>query len=173
MRACLLLGLASVALVVAGPAAGAHRIVERGVVQSVTEHQLVLRALDGSVLTVPVDGSTRVRVNGRPGDLDEIEPGFVAAALLSRSSTEAAVWVRAVGRSTTRVERGRLVAVGRAAVVLKRRGRTLRIPLDDATVVRRHGLAASRHELRRGMRVTVRLSVDGSAARIVIRNGQG
>ena len=52
----------------------------QGVVQAVTPSGVLLKQLDGSLVTVPVDGRTRILVNGRPGLLHDVRPGFVAAA---------------------------------------------------------------------------------------------
>ena len=49
----------------------------RGIVQSVSPGELVVRALDGSTITVAVDASARVRVNDTPAPLLAIRPGFV------------------------------------------------------------------------------------------------
>jgi len=46
----------------------------------VTASEVVLKALDGSSVTVPVDGSTRVLVDGKVGTLQAVKPGFVAVA---------------------------------------------------------------------------------------------
>jgi hypothetical protein len=53
---------------------------DQGVVQSVSATEVVLKALDGSSVTVPVDGSTRVLVDGKVGTLQAVKPGFVAVA---------------------------------------------------------------------------------------------
>lgn len=53
---------------------------DQGVVQSVSASEVVLKTLDGSSVTVPVDGSTRVLVDGKLGTLQAVKPGFVAVA---------------------------------------------------------------------------------------------
>lgn len=162
MRARIVLGVAVAWLVAAAPAVAADRVVERGIVQSVAERSLVLRALDGAELTVPVGPATRVRVNGLPATLVEIRPGFVAEAL--RYGSRPAVRVRAFGRLRAEVVRGRLVALRAASLVLRipRAGR-LRVTVTDATVVRRHGRRVPPQRLQRGMRVEVVRVEDGSA----------
>lgn len=52
----------------------------QGVVQSVSPRSIVLRLLDGSGVTIPVDVNTHVVVDGRPAALADVKPGFVAAA---------------------------------------------------------------------------------------------
>src|SRR5579862_2850379 len=51
--------------------------VVRGIVQSVSQNELVVRTLDGSTVRVAVDPSTRIRVNGQPASILAIRPGFV------------------------------------------------------------------------------------------------
>jgi hypothetical protein len=52
----------------------------QGVVQSVSAKAVVLKTLDGSTVTIPVDARTRVLINGKPALLREIKPGFVVSA---------------------------------------------------------------------------------------------
>jgi hypothetical protein len=53
------------------------RQADQGVVQSVSTRAIVLKALDGSVFSIPVDGSTRFYVGDTPASLGDIKPGFV------------------------------------------------------------------------------------------------
>jgi hypothetical protein len=162
MRTCLALGVALAWLSAATPAVAADRVVERGIVQSATRTALTLRALDGAELTVPVGAATRVRVNGLPATLAEIRPGFVADTL--RYGSRPAVRVRAFGRLSSDVVRGRLVAVRAASLVLRRPGAgRLRVALRAATVVRRHGRRVAPRALRRGMRIEVVRTADRTA----------
>ena len=55
-----------------------HLRVDHGVVQSVSEEAVVLKDLDGSVVTILVNGETRVRVNHEDGTLSEIQAGYIA-----------------------------------------------------------------------------------------------
>jgi UDP-N-acetylmuramyl tripeptide synthase len=59
---------------------GGPQQTDQGVVQSVSANEVVLKALDGSSVTVPVDGGTRVLVDGKVGTLQAVKPGFVAVA---------------------------------------------------------------------------------------------
>jgi hypothetical protein len=51
-----------------------------GIVQSVSARAVVVRELDGSTVTVPVAGSTRIFVDGGHASLADVGPGFVASA---------------------------------------------------------------------------------------------
>jgi hypothetical protein len=171
MRTCLALGAALAWLATASPAVAADRVVERGIVQSVTRTALVVRALDGAELTVPVGPATRVRVNGLPATLAEIRPGFVADTL--RYGSRPAVRVRAFGRVRTDVVRGRLLVVRAASLVLRPPGAgRLRVALTEATVVRRHGRRVAARVLRRGMRIEVVRTAEGAAHVVrILRSG--
>jgi hypothetical protein len=58
-----------------------RRRISRGIVQAVSGRAVVLRQLDGSTRTVPVDARTRVLVNGKRARLADVKPGFVAIAV--------------------------------------------------------------------------------------------
>ncbi len=159
------------ALAVASPAFAADRVVERGIVQSVSPSAVVLRALDGTDVTVPVGPATRVRLNGRAAALAAVSPGLVAEAVRVGSGT--AVALRAFGRASGRLESGRVVRVLPRALVLRRGpGDTVRVRISARTVVWRGTRTADAKLLRRGMRVTAVLSAAG-AARVVLVQGDG
>jgi hypothetical protein len=48
-----------------------------GVVQSVSSRAVLLRELDGAIVSVQVDRSTQVTLDGRPGSLEQVRPGDV------------------------------------------------------------------------------------------------
>ncbi len=162
MRWRLVAGVAVAWLVAASPALAADRVVDRGIVQSVRPSTIGLRALDGAEVEVPVGPPTRVRINGRPGRLADIRPGFVAETV--RPGDGPATRIRALGRVPLAVERGRVVDVGRSLIVL-RLGRAghARIALTNGTVVRRAGRLLGLRALRPGMQVVVQRAADGSA----------
>jgi hypothetical protein len=161
MRALALLGVVAAALGAAAPAAAADRVVDRGIVQSVSPSALVLRALDGVEVEVRLGPLTRFRLNGEPAALSDLQPGFVAEAV--HDGARPALRVRAFGRLATAWARGRLVAVRGAWRVLRGGSGRIRIPLTDGTVVRRRGRLVALRVLRVGMRVEVVRAADGSA----------
>jgi hypothetical protein len=168
MRARLVLVAGLAALVTAAPAGAADRVVERGIIQSIDSATLVLRALDGTDVTVPLGPATRYRLNGRDASLVDIQPGFVAEAVVSGSTT--AVLVRAFGRPERPVERGVVVRLAARAIVLRRGpGDTVRLRVNERTVVWRGAARVRLRALRPGMRVEVTLSATGAARVILIR----
>ena len=170
MRARLVAGVAIAWLVAAPHAIAADRVVERGIVQSVTPSAVVLRALDGSDVEVRIGPRTRVRLNGLPATPADLRPGFVAEAV--RYGTRPAVRLRAFGRLVGVTERGRLLAVRDAALVLRTRAGRVRVPLAEGTLVRRRGRLVALRILRVGMRVEVVRSNDGSAQVVrILRTG--
>jgi hypothetical protein len=169
VRALVVLAAAGAALAVVSPSAAADRVVERGIVQSVGPSAVVLRALDGTEVAVPVDAGTRVRLNGRAATLAVITPGLVAEAV--RVGPGTAVAVRAFGPTSGRVETGRILRVRKRALVLRRGpGATVRIPVSARTVVWRGSRTAGVGALRPGVQVTIALSAVGSA-RVVLVEG--
>jgi hypothetical protein len=161
MRALALLGVAAAALVAAASAAAADRVVDRGIVQSVTPSALVLRALDGVEVEVRLGPSTRFRLNGEPATVGDLRPGLVAEAV--HYDTRAALRVRAFGRVLSTTERGRVVGIRDAWLVLRAPSGRVRIPLTDGTLVRRRGRLVALRALRVGMRVEIVRTADGSA----------
>ena len=114
-------------------ATAADRLVERGIVQSADRAGLVLRALDGTEVTVARRPSDRFRLNGRPASLADIRSGFVAEAVTLVPGGPAAV-VRAFGRVAGSAEAGRLVEIRPRALVVRRdAGGTVRIPVTART----------------------------------------
>lgn len=161
MRALALLGVVVAAFGAASTAAAADRVVDRGIVQTVSSETLVLRALDGVDVEIRLGPLTRFRLNGRPATLGDLRPGFVAEAV--HYGTRPALRVRAFGRVATTTERGRLVGVRDAWLVLRAGSGRVRIPVTDATLVRRRGRLVALRVLRVGMRVEVARAEDGSA----------
>jgi hypothetical protein len=46
-------------------------------VQSVSGSAVVVRQLDGSAVSVGISRNTRITVDGRPGKISDVKPGFV------------------------------------------------------------------------------------------------
>jgi hypothetical protein len=159
-----------IACSLAGTATAAPRKheVDRGVVQSVSESLIVLRELDGGLVSLAVGPRTHVFLNGRPAALTDIRPGFVAA--VTHDGDEPATAIRAFGQVQATVDRG--VIVSRAARVLTIRtddGVTMRFRITLRTKIRWRGLPAGIGALRRGRFAEVAHTAGGEALRIVVR----
>lgn len=127
---------------------------DQGVVQSVSPTAIVLRTLDGSMLTLAVGPSTRVRLNGGPAQLTDVQPGFVAAVV--HNGARAAVVVRAFGRVALVTDRGRVTSLTASSIAVRTAsGAILSISLDATTRFRRLGLPVSRAAARPGALVAV------------------
>jgi hypothetical protein len=61
-----------------GPTSGPQLV--QGVVQQVSAKAVVLRQLDGTVVSVPVDRKTQIFVDNRPAQLAAVRPGYVVTA---------------------------------------------------------------------------------------------
>jgi hypothetical protein len=149
-RALLVLALA---LVVVAPARAATRalIVDRGIVQSVSPTQIVLRGLDGSTLSFGVGPLTLVFVNGQPSSLAAIQPGFAAA--VSHTAAGRAREIRAFGRerAPSQIDKGKIVSVSRTLLVLRQVDGTLvSVSVSGQTQVVLDGLPATLADLRPG-----------------------
>jgi hypothetical protein len=136
--------------------------IDRGIVQSVSASQIVLRELDGSSVALAVDASTVVRLNGSPAALAGIQPGFVAA--VGHNGGRPARFVRAFGRVATTVDRGVIASVSRSAFVLRRPdGSLLTIRVTVATRIRWNGLPATAAAIRPGRLARVLHTASGTA----------
>ena len=93
MRALALLGVVAAALGAASTATAADRVVDRGIVQTVSSERLVLRALDGVDVEVRLGPLTRFRLNGGAAGVGDLRPGFVAEVV--HYGTRPALRVRA------------------------------------------------------------------------------
>jgi len=87
---------------------------DQGIVQSVTPIQIELRALDGNVASFAVSDATRVRINGQPGQLTEIRPGYVATVI--HNGDRPAVVIRAFGRPALITSRGIVSSLTRTSI---------------------------------------------------------
>jgi hypothetical protein len=154
--------LLALALPAAGVAASGDKPVDRGVVQSVSQTQIVLTALDGSVLAFSVSPDTRVRLNGSRATLGDIRPGFVANVTHNRRAR--AIAIMAFGTPATVTDRGTVTTLTPSAITLRTPGGdSLSFAIDRNTRFRFQGLPARRFAARPGALVTVTHATDAPA----------
>ena len=159
------------ALVAAAPSPAAGRVVERGIVQSVAPAAIVLRALDGTEVTVAVGPETRVRLNGRAATLAMVRRGFVAEAV---TVSGPALVIRAFGRAAEEAVVGRLVRVRPQVIVVRSgTGERLRIPITRATRAWRGAATVGLRTLRGGMQVQIVRTPKGAARVVLVLSGGG
>ena len=160
-------------LALAGTATAGIRdlTIDRGVVQSVSATQIVLRELDGSPVALTVDAATRVLLNGSPAQLADVQPGFVAA--VAHDGQRPARLIRAFGRVATTVDRGVIARVsGRQFVLRLPDGSLVALRITSATRVRLNGIPATGAAIRPGLVARVTHTADGRA-RLVQLFGRG
>ena len=141
------------ALVAAAPASAAQRglITDRGIVQSISPLQLVLRSLDGSTLVFQIRPKTVILVNGQPATVFAIQVGF--AASVAHDADGRAHVIRAVGqkRAERQIDKGVVVSVSPTVIVLREaNGGIVSILVGPKTVVTLGGLPARITDLRPG-----------------------
>jgi hypothetical protein len=56
---------------------GKAKVAVQGVVQSVSSSAVVIRQLDGSTVSVEINRSTRITIDGHPGKSSDVKLGFV------------------------------------------------------------------------------------------------
>jgi len=172
------LSLLSVCLLGALLAAGAasarnvNLVLDRGIVQSVSATQVVLRALDGSTITITVGPKTRVFLNETPAPLSAIQPGYVAGAL--HDGARPAVYVRAVGRVVIplMIDKGIIVSVSATSLVLRTFAGPATITIGPATTVTLNGEPAGIGDLRPGYIAEVAHRGSDPALQIRARGGR-
>ncbi len=152
-RAILLVLLVAGALAVSPPAGAATRQpqIDRGIIQSVSSSQLVLRGLDGSTITINVDAQTRVFLNDVPSSLSALQPGFAAGAL--HDGAQPARVVKAFGRrrAERQIDKGIVVSVSPSQLVLRGLdGAVVTVGVDAHTQVVLDGQPASLSDLKPG-----------------------
>ncbi len=153
--------LVALALPAASLAAASARSTDRGVVQSVDAGQIVLRALDGEVLTFSIVPRTVVRLNGAPAAIADVHPGFVARVV---HDARHALVIAAFGAPVTTTDRGVVTTISRAAITLRvAGGGSLTFALDAGTRFKFHGTPAGRQPARPGAQVAVTHTAGGSA----------
>jgi len=160
--------LVACALVGTATAANPKHQVDRGVVQSVSASRIVLRELDGSLISIAIGPQTHVFLNGRRAAITDVQPGFVAA--VTHKGSDPAMAIRAFGRVQPSVDRG--VIVTRTAHVLTIRtdaGSTMSFRITPRTRIRWRGLPVRLGALRPGRFAEVAHTADGEALRIVVR----
>lgn len=145
VSACLLGALLAVG---AASARNVNLVLDRGIVQSVSSAQVVLRALDGSTITITVGPRTRVFLNSDPAPLNAIQPGYVAGAL--HDGNRPAVYVRAVGRAPLVVDKGVIASVSSTSLALRTAGGVVTITVGPSTSVQLNGQSANLGDLRPG-----------------------
>lgn len=137
---------------------------DKGIVQSVSPTQIELRALDGTVNSFAVSTATRVRINGRPGALMDIRPGYVAT--VRHNGDRPAVLVRAFGKRALIATRGIVSSLTRNSITVGTDAGPVTIALDRRTVFTFRGGPGGRAQARRGALVVVK-APDGGAAKSV------
>jgi hypothetical protein len=146
-----LLSICLIGALLAAGAASARTgalVVDKGIVQSVSAGQLVLRALDGRTITITVGPKTRVFLNDSPAPLSAIQPGYVAGAL--HDGSRPAVYIRAVGRAPLVVDKGAIMSVSSGSLMLKTAAGPVTIIVGPTTAVMLNGQPASLADLRPG-----------------------
>jgi hypothetical protein len=141
------------ALVVAAPASAAQGglTVDRGIVQSISSLQLVLRSLDGSTLVFQIRPKTVILVNGQPAAASAIQVGF--AATVAHDAEGRAFVIKAIGqkRAQRQIDKGVVVSVSPTMIVLRQAdGSIVSVLVGPKTIVTLGGLAARITDLRPG-----------------------
>ena len=141
----------------APPAPRRPVVTDRGIVQAATPDALVLRALDGSSLVVPVDGRTQVYVGGRAAAVADIQPGSVVTVRYQQAGPAIDIRVALPPKPKLRSDRGITESASADGIVIRLRdGTTKSIAVGGSTRVEApNGRDAPPAVLRAGLLVDV------------------
>ncbi|HEX9415911.1 MAG TPA: DUF5666 domain-containing protein [Gaiellaceae bacterium] len=146
--------------------------VVHGLVDSVGSDSITIKEKDGDSVTIAVNSETKIRVNGKPGALGDIEAGY--RAIVHRTSADGpAKALKAYERHGAKSYfRGVVESVGSDSLTVKlRNGSSVTVAVTAATQVRLAGQGlVALSDLKAGYRVNVlRASADGPALVIIAR----
>lgn len=146
------------------PVARGPVVTDRGIVQTVAPDSLVLRALDGSSITIALDGRTRFYLGDRSGSLSDVQPGGVATVRHQGSAPAVDVRVALPPKPQLRSDRGLTTSGSATSLVMQLAdGTALTIRIDGSTrVYGSNGRQVSFGELRPGLLVDVVYDPSGS-----------
>jgi Domain of unknown function (DUF5666) len=142
-----------------------------GLVDSAGGNAITIKKRDGSTVTIPVNGDTKIRVNGNAGSLADIHTGYRAVVRRTAPDGPAAAInayeKRANGQKL--LLRGMVDSVGSDSITLRgRRGATVTVGVTGATIIRVNGAAGVLADVKAGFRALVlRDGRDGPALAII------
>ena len=130
---------------------------DRGIVQSAASDAVVLRALDGSSIVVPIDGRTRVYVGDRPAAAADIQPGSVATVRHQQAGPALDIRIAIPPKPKLRTDRGVTESASPGGIVIRLSdGTTRSIAIGRPTrVLAPNGRDTAPADLRAGLLVDV------------------
>ena len=142
-----------------------------GQVDSVDSNSITLKKKDGSLVIIPVNGSTKIVVAGKPATLADVEAGFRAFVRRTAADGPAAV-IRAGAKNQgghKLLVHGVVDSVGADSITLKGHGTAmLAIHVNVQTIIRVGGQPGTLSDVKSGYRAFVlRAGADGDALAIV------
>jgi antitoxin component of MazEF toxin-antitoxin module len=143
-----------------------------GQVDSVGANSITLKKRDGSTVAIPVNGDTKILVNGKAAKLADVEAGYRAYVRRTAADGPAAViraYEKKQGEGQKLLVRGVVDSVGSDSITLKGHGSaTLTIHVTAQTIIRVGGQAGALSDIKAGYRTLVlRAGAGGDALAIV------
>jgi invasion protein IalB len=136
-----------------------------GVVEAVGSDSITLTLKNGDSLTIPVIADTKIRVNGKPGSLSDIQVGYRAEAKLAKDGS--AKVIDAKDAAFKSQVHGVVSAVGTDSITLKlKNGDSVEIAVTSATKIHLKCGPGTIADIEVGFRAKVKRNSDGSARRI-------
>jgi Domain of unknown function (DUF5666) len=137
------------------PASGT---VVRGAVEGVGSNSITIKQRDGSSVTVAVNSDTKIRVNGKPGALSDIETGYRAVVVRTAVGGPAKAISAHEEHGHRAVVKGIVDGVGANSITIKQRNgasATIAVTADTKIRVKGHHGAAALTDIQVGFRAIV------------------
>ena len=140
-----------------------------GTVDSVGSNSITVKKRGGSTVEIPVNGDTRIRVNGKPGALSDIGNGYRAIVRRTSADGPAAAIHAYQPKAHKLLVRGVVDSVGSDSITLKGHGAaTVTIGVTAQTIIRVGGQAAALSDIKAGYRALIlRAGAGGDALAII------
>lgn len=139
------------------PAPRGPVVTDRGIVQSAQSGTLVLRALDGSSIAIPVDARTKIAIGDQPAAATDIQPGSVATVRHQDGGPAFDIRVALPPKPRLRSDRGITERWSPTGIVIRvRDGSAIQIAIGRTTRVEApNGRTAALGDLHAGLLVDV------------------
>jgi hypothetical protein len=160
-------GAAKVLRAAAAPVPGT---LVHGRVDSVGAGSITLKLKNDSMVTIPVNAGTKIKVNGKAASLDLVEAGYHAIVRRTAANGPAAAINAYQPRSQGLLVRGLVDSVGSSSITLKGRGDgpTITIGVTAQTIIRVGGKPGALSNIQTGYRALVLLAGAGGDALAII-----
>jgi hypothetical protein len=140
-----------------------------GTVDSVGSDSITLKKKDGGTVTIAVNADTKIRVNGKPGALSDVEAGYGAIVRRTSADGPAAAVNAYQPRAHKLLVHGVVDSVGSDSITLTGRdGTPVTVGVTTQTIILVGGKKGALSDIKAGYRAVVLRAGDGGDALAII-----